>query len=175
MLAPASSAHPPPPPFASHLIAFKHVLWLQTLACINFWRFASECLVSLRYFFLFFCCGSLLSFFYVGGPALATPCTHRWAPSYACKMLNAMSGAENVLKSYSAYRITEFSNGRILKCMSTTYQHDTNPPPLSPHPPPCMCVSLWESEYIYICFAFCCIFLPCKWKGNEELFINLII
>lgn len=109
---------------------------------------------------------SLILFFYVGGPALATPCPHRWALSYACKMLNAMSGAENVLKSYSAYRITEFSNGRILKCMSTTYQHDTNPPPLSPHPPPCMCVSLLESEYIYICFAFCCVFLPCKWKGE---------
>lgn len=97
---------------------------------------------------------SLILFFYVGGPALATPCPHRWALSYACKMLNAMSGAENVLKSYSAYRITEFSNGRILKCMSTTYQHDTNPPPLSPLPPLCMCVSLLESEYMYL-YLFC--------------------
>lgn len=71
MLLSTASTSPPPPPFTSHLIAFKHVLWLQTLACINFWRFASECLVSLRYF-SFFVWG--LSYpFYVVGPALPTP------------------------------------------------------------------------------------------------------
>jgi len=66
------------------------------------------------------------------------------------QMLNAMSGAENVLKSYSAYQITQFSNGWILKCMSIS----------------CIPLPIWVrvSEYFYLC----CVSIPCYYVYEYE-------